>query len=446
MSPSISRKKLDANRRNALKSTGPRTPEGKARSARNAVTHGLFCKHLLLPGEKKRVFRDMRNDFLASLNPQDIAELMLVERIVIASWKLCRLQRAEAYFHWDAENQMLRMDGLQERIDQRYKDNPHKDHPRKPDDLRPLPAAITLAAQLDADEDAGRFERTARHEQRLENSIYRAMRELRQLRKDRKNADPLPRTPFLGEEFPDEGHPERSAGEGRHPEQSAGQGRHPERSAGFRRHPERSASEVKDLGSRASSPRRDSSRRTAQNDDCTKPLNAQIEPTSGRTKGRDEPKTGREFAPAHLSGPASDTTTQLGSASSKMKNEPKPNRDGALRQRSGSASDAVAAPPDLALPKMKNEPNESPEIALRQRSGSASDAAAARPISASSKMKNEPNERPKFAFRELKKASDKRRPTVGREGSEGLARAADGAADAIMGTWRGGSVPPTEMR
>ena len=40
----VSPRKLEANRRNALKSTGPKTPTGKAYSRRNALKHGLFIQ------------------------------------------------------------------------------------------------------------------------------------------------------------------------------------------------------------------------------------------------------------------------------------------------------------------------------------------------------------------------------------------------------------------
>jgi hypothetical protein len=44
-------RRAEANRRNSLKSTGPRTPEGKDKSRHNAVTHRLTARSGLLPGE-----------------------------------------------------------------------------------------------------------------------------------------------------------------------------------------------------------------------------------------------------------------------------------------------------------------------------------------------------------------------------------------------------------
>ncbi len=42
----VSKRKLQANRENAKKSTGPKTPRGKAYSRRNALKHGLFVRHI----------------------------------------------------------------------------------------------------------------------------------------------------------------------------------------------------------------------------------------------------------------------------------------------------------------------------------------------------------------------------------------------------------------
>src|SRR5947207_10132505 len=84
----ISEKKRAANRANARKSTGPRTAEGKSRASLNAITHGLFCKELVLPGESQEVFALLRRLWISSLSPQDIAELWLVDRIVAANWEI----------------------------------------------------------------------------------------------------------------------------------------------------------------------------------------------------------------------------------------------------------------------------------------------------------------------------------------------------------------------
>ena len=58
-----SEKKIEANRRNALKSTGPRTKKGKALASRNALTHALYAGRQVLPGESEKEYRAL----LASL-------------------------------------------------------------------------------------------------------------------------------------------------------------------------------------------------------------------------------------------------------------------------------------------------------------------------------------------------------------------------------------------
>src|SRR5687767_11646791 len=95
----VSARRVRANRANAKKSTGPKTPEGKARSSRNSSTHGVFCQQLVLPGENRELFDALRAGLLLKLNPQDVLELMLVDRIVSASWRLRRLAGAEEAAH-----------------------------------------------------------------------------------------------------------------------------------------------------------------------------------------------------------------------------------------------------------------------------------------------------------------------------------------------------------
>ena len=56
-----------ANRRNARKSTGPKTPEGKATVAKNATKHGLFARQNVVISENQADFDALRDDMLAEL-------------------------------------------------------------------------------------------------------------------------------------------------------------------------------------------------------------------------------------------------------------------------------------------------------------------------------------------------------------------------------------------
>jgi hypothetical protein len=88
---------IAANRRNALRSTGPRTPEGKARSSRNHLVHGLLAKGLI-EGESQEEFLAVYEDFHAEYDPQTRSEEALVERIALAYFRLGRFTHVEAQF------------------------------------------------------------------------------------------------------------------------------------------------------------------------------------------------------------------------------------------------------------------------------------------------------------------------------------------------------------
>ncbi len=90
----VSIKRLEANRLNAQKSTGPKTPKGKAKAAQNAVSHGLTASRPVLSIEDKDEFDCFANDILVWLDPQNPIETLLARRIAILSW---RLQRAAVY-------------------------------------------------------------------------------------------------------------------------------------------------------------------------------------------------------------------------------------------------------------------------------------------------------------------------------------------------------------
>ena len=92
----ITPKQLQANRRNALKSTGPKTPEGKAKVSRNATKHGLLSKLRVLPGlESQEQWNQHWERTLADLRPVGYLEQMLAERIALLLWRLGRVARYE---------------------------------------------------------------------------------------------------------------------------------------------------------------------------------------------------------------------------------------------------------------------------------------------------------------------------------------------------------------
>src|SRR5262249_22508087 len=82
-----------ANRRNAQKSTGPRTPEGKDRVRFNALKHGMTATTVVLPHEDPDAFLQRMTAWKASYQPQDDIEDFLVDRAVTASWLLDRCDR-----------------------------------------------------------------------------------------------------------------------------------------------------------------------------------------------------------------------------------------------------------------------------------------------------------------------------------------------------------------
>ena len=88
---SVSVAKLEANRRNAQKSTGPTTEAGKARSRRNALKHGVLTSALLITerlGVKDRAeFTELLDGLRNDLMPSGPLEEMLTEKIAVCWWR-----------------------------------------------------------------------------------------------------------------------------------------------------------------------------------------------------------------------------------------------------------------------------------------------------------------------------------------------------------------------
>jgi hypothetical protein len=88
-------KQIKANRKNAKKSTGPKTAEGKEKVSKNAVKHGLFAAEAVVTGENAADYEAYLESFLTEMKPVGAVENMLVERFVSLSWRLLRAQRMQ---------------------------------------------------------------------------------------------------------------------------------------------------------------------------------------------------------------------------------------------------------------------------------------------------------------------------------------------------------------
>jgi hypothetical protein len=87
---------IDANRRNAQKSTGPKTPEGKAAVSLNALKHGLRAGTVVLPSENRDEFHQLCNDLEAEWQPKTRTEQFYLEQMAVSQWKLTRMEVGEA--------------------------------------------------------------------------------------------------------------------------------------------------------------------------------------------------------------------------------------------------------------------------------------------------------------------------------------------------------------
>ena len=99
--------KLAANAANAQLSTGPRTPEGKARAAQNARTHGLTARDLVLHEDEVEEFQDLLSSYERELQPRGVLERELFDQMVHAAWNLRRVRRLEAELSPDASDPLL---------------------------------------------------------------------------------------------------------------------------------------------------------------------------------------------------------------------------------------------------------------------------------------------------------------------------------------------------
>ena len=163
-----SERELAANRRNALLSTGPRTPEGKNRSSLNALQHGLRAERAVLhKGEDAAEFEELRDLLLVDLQPASPRQYLLAERVILAAWHLRRSHCAETGLFNNGFRDARRYLG-------RYRWAPH--------------GALARVFRDNGDD----LSLLCRYEARAERAFYRALREYE---KCRTNPFPFPDTP-----------------------------------------------------------------------------------------------------------------------------------------------------------------------------------------------------------------------------------------------------------
>ena len=190
-------KQIEANRKNAQKSTGPTTKAGKAKASRNAIKHGILSNTALVHRESSKALDALSAAVHAKLQPEGAVEELLVESIVSHYWRLRRLQRVESGLFNNSCYEEESDHAVHEYL---------RDDNKKPDSTGSfytapeleLPAASTLAKRLAPSlgrafvANAHAFGTLSRYEQQLNRNLQRLQHELEreQARRRGENVSP----------------------------------------------------------------------------------------------------------------------------------------------------------------------------------------------------------------------------------------------------------------
>ena len=102
-------KQINANKKNALLSKGPKTDLGKLNSSKNSLKHGLTAKQLVI-GENLKEFEQYRDQMIEALKPVGILQEQLVFKIIDVGFRLRRIGKIEAgiynqeILHYEADD------------------------------------------------------------------------------------------------------------------------------------------------------------------------------------------------------------------------------------------------------------------------------------------------------------------------------------------------------
>ncbi len=178
-------KQLTANRLNAQKSTGPKTPQGKAKVAANAVTHGLTAACPVLASEDPDAYARFRTGMTARLAPAGDIETLLADRVINLAWRLQRAQNYESYvldnlIRSAADNPAPDISASSDASAECH--SPQEPAPAKAWGGNPASSETVSAilAQILLDDFTGPqvLEKLQRYESRIERSFFKALKEL----------------------------------------------------------------------------------------------------------------------------------------------------------------------------------------------------------------------------------------------------------------------------
>jgi hypothetical protein len=164
-------RQIEANRANALKSTGPLSPETRAKSAQNSTRHGLLAQNNLLEGESKERFDLLLATMLEDLQPENGVESALIETLAVSRWRQMRV--------WALENATINKEIRNQVADSEEDDST----------TRAATAIRTLCDQ------SNYLEIMSRYETRYDRQYLRTLDRLVRLRQ-KKNSDFAKRTQF----------------------------------------------------------------------------------------------------------------------------------------------------------------------------------------------------------------------------------------------------------
>ena len=209
-------RQIEANRRNARSSTGPKTETGKAASSANALSHGLTAAdNVVLPEEDPDDFERLREGVIAELAPTGALQEVLAHRVAVLLWRLDRVARLEAelFVHGQLTVQRGKVGGpfhsssilqglvdLPEEVNKRLEKCAFSRHMIDEDINEQVPSAQVLVERRQS---ARALDRIARHEAMLQRSLNRTLDEFRRLRDASAAAADTKATPSAAPADPD---------------------------------------------------------------------------------------------------------------------------------------------------------------------------------------------------------------------------------------------------